>query len=51
MKLIQTLSFDCSACYGKGYVYYGGNEDWNIETCDCNPNDFDGSLFLIGEQD
>ena len=51
MKVIHTLSFDCSACYGKGYLYYGGAEDWNIEPCSCNPNDFDGSLFLIGEQD
>ena len=23
MKMIKTLSFDCSMCYGKGYLYYG----------------------------
>jgi hypothetical protein len=51
MKLIKTIDFDCSACHGKGYLYYGGAEDWNIETCDCNLNDelFDGSLFTEGE--
>ncbi len=34
-------------CYGKGWLFYGGNEDYNVEPCDCNLNsDFDGSLFL-----
>jgi hypothetical protein len=51
MKLIQTLSFDCSACYGKGYLYYGGNEDWNIEPCDCNPNSSDLGIFATREAD
>ena len=50
MKLIQTLSFDCSMCYGKGYVYYGGAEDWNIDPCDCQQEN-DGSLFTNGEND
>ena len=49
MKMIKTLSFDCSMCYGKGYLYYGGAEDWNIDPCDCNPNpNFDGDLFSSG---
>lgn len=35
MKLYQTLSFDCSTCYGKGYVYWGNAEDYSVEPCDC----------------
>ena len=47
MKTIHTLAFDCDTCYGKGWLFYGGNEDYNVEACDCNPNSiFDGSLFL-----
>ena len=51
MKLIQTLSFDCSLCWGKGYVYYGGNEDWNIDPCECNPNSSDAGIFNTPEAD
>ena len=53
MKLIKTLKFDCSMCYGEGYLYYGGQEDYNIEPCDCNLSDelFDGSLFTNGENE
>jgi hypothetical protein len=52
MKVIHTLSFDCDTCYGKGWLFYGGNEDYNVEPCDCNPNsDFDGSLFTNGENE
>jgi hypothetical protein len=51
MKVIKTLEFDCDTCYGKGWLFYGGNEDYNVEPCDCNPtSDFDGSLF-VKEQD
>ena len=47
MKTIHTLAFDCDTCYGKGWLFYGGAEDYNVEPCDCNPNSiFDGSLFL-----
>ena len=52
MKMIKTIQFDCDTCYGKGWLFYGGNEDYNVEPCDCNPNsDFDGSLFTNGENE
>jgi hypothetical protein len=35
MKMYQTLKFDCSACSGRGYVFYGDNEDYAIEPCEC----------------
>jgi hypothetical protein len=51
MKLITTKEFNCDTCYGKGWLFYGGNDDYNIDPCQCNPDsDFDGSLFL-GEAD
>ena len=51
MKLITTTQFNCDTCNGKGWLFYGGNDDYNIDPCQCNPNsDFDGSLFL-GEAD
>ena len=35
MKMYQTLGYDCSACDSRGYVFYGDNEDYSIEPCDC----------------
>lgn len=35
MKMYQTFSYDCSLCKGKGYLYYGDNEDYSIEPCEC----------------
>ncbi len=48
MKLYQTLTFDCSTCYGKGYLFYGDNEDYNIDPCDCVVNNV-GQLFTTQE--
>jgi hypothetical protein len=35
MKMYQTISFDCSVCSNRGYVFYGDNKDYSIEPCDC----------------
>ena len=35
MKMYQTLKFDCKACYGAGYLFYGDNNDYTIDACDC----------------
>jgi uncharacterized protein YbaR (Trm112 family) len=26
----------CDLCYGKGWLYVGNNEDFDVYTCDCN---------------
>jgi hypothetical protein len=38
MKMYQTLSYKCSPCGGRGYVFYGDNEDYTIEPCECVSN-------------
>lgn len=35
MKMYQTLDFDCGTCYGKGFVFFGDNNDYTIDPCDC----------------
>jgi hypothetical protein len=35
MKLYQTLEFACKSCHGRGYVFYGDNEDYTIDPCEC----------------
>lgn len=47
MKMYQTLSFDCSTCYGKGYLFYGDNNDYSIDPCDCVANN--ATLFTTQE--
>jgi hypothetical protein len=31
MKMYQTLGYDCGTCHGRGYVFYGNNEDYTID--------------------
>lgn len=35
MKLIKTLSFPCETCNETGYVFWGDNNDYDVEPCDC----------------
>ncbi len=28
---------NCNACEGKGNLYWGIGEDFDFETCECNP--------------
>ena len=32
---MKTLTANCGTCYGKGYLYYGDEETFDIEPCDC----------------
>ena len=35
LTLYKTLKFDCSQCQGEGYLYWGNNEDYDVEPCEC----------------
>ncbi len=37
--MYQTLGYDCSTCHGRGYVFYGDNEDYTIDPCECVANE------------
>lgn len=28
---------NCNSCNGYGYNYFGNGEDYDFESCDCNP--------------
>ena len=30
---------DCSGCYGAGYIFYGDENDYHIEPCECVANE------------
>lgn len=30
---------NCDFCYGRGYQGWVNGEDYDVEPCDCNPND------------
>lgn len=29
---------DCDTCHGKGVVFFGDNEDYHIDPCECVAN-------------
>ena len=47
MEMIQTLSYSCDICNGKGYVYWRNRHEYDVEKCECR----DGDLFTNGEND
>jgi hypothetical protein len=40
---------NCDICHGQGNLYWGTEEDFDFETCECNPNelilDDDGAVI------
>jgi hypothetical protein len=40
---------NCDSCNGQGNLYWGNGEDFDSETCECNPYelllDYDGSVI------
>jgi len=48
MKAILDEILNCPNCNGKGVFYYGNDEDFDFESCFCNPYDVildeDGSV-------
>jgi len=37
MKELYTQILECDTCYGKGWLYYGNEEMYDVEACQCNP--------------
>ena len=37
MKELYTKILECKTCWGKGWLYYGDNENYDVCACDCNP--------------
>ena len=49
LKAIQTYSFDCDTCYGKGWLFWGDAENYDVEACDCNPEQLDVPQDKLGD--
>jgi hypothetical protein len=47
-QLIETLAENCEECGGAGFIFFGDENNYDVEPCDCVD---DGSLFLNGEND
>jgi hypothetical protein len=45
MKELQLDITTCDLCYGTGWLYFGNGEDFDTESCDCNPH----QLFITKE--
>jgi hypothetical protein len=38
----SVMSIKCDECNGNGYIFFGDEENFDVEACDCQ----DGNLFL-----
>jgi hypothetical protein len=43
----SVMTIPCEDCNGNGVIFFGNENDFDVETCDCQ----DGNLFLIGENE
>ena len=41
MELDSIYVVDCSACKGKGIIYFGNKKDSAIEACECTFNEME----------
>jgi len=37
IKSLLDEILNCEMCFGQGYLYYGNDEMYDIEPCQCNP--------------
>jgi hypothetical protein len=42
----SVLTIDCLECNSTGLIFFGNDNDFDVESCDCVN---DGSLFMNGE--
>ncbi len=47
MKTLMTEIENCEQCYGQGWHFWAQGEDFDTESCDCNPH----QLFITKEND
>ncbi len=33
INTVETVK--CDECYGQGYIFYGDNDDYGVEPCQC----------------
>ena len=45
MKELHLEITTCELCYGTGWLHFGNSEDYDTESCDCNPH----QLFITKE--
>ncbi len=36
MKRAIEEIISCDFCYGKGWLYYGNEDNYNVDPCECN---------------
>jgi hypothetical protein len=39
-RAIESI-IECESCSGQGWHFYGDDEMWDVESCDCNPHSID----------
>ena len=41
MKELYTEIINCDLCNGKGWVFFGNAKEYDVESCECNPNELE----------
>ena len=46
MDMETVLPRTCQGCHGRGYIYFGNEDDWDIQPCD-ECDDESGANYLL----
>jgi hypothetical protein len=41
MKQLLDEIINCDLCNGKGWVFFGNAKEYDVESCECNPNELE----------
>ena len=41
MKQLLDEIINCDLCNGKGWQFFGNAEEYDVESCECNPNELE----------
>jgi len=41
MKELLDEILNCDLCNGKGWVFFGNATEYDVESCECNPNELE----------
>ena len=44
----EIIAVECNECNGAGFVFWGDDNNFDVETCDCISADLDPAEFIIG---
>jgi hypothetical protein len=47
-ELKNVIAIECDECNGAGFIFFGNDNNFDVETCSCIPADEDPMEYILG---